>query len=73
MRPPWSQKEGVSGTKHFYWVISCPISQLFTTFLCVYQIPMTPTKASNDSQKWQKSLGYDSLFLNCENVIDRKF
>ena len=24
----WSQKEGVSGTEHFHWVISCFISQL---------------------------------------------
>ena len=39
----WSQKEGVSGTKHFYWVILCFISQLFK---CFYIREIT-TKASN--------------------------
>ena len=47
-----SQKEGMSGTKHFYWVptvwnkaISCFISPLFIMFL--YEMP---TKTSNECE-----------------------
>ena len=40
----WSQKEGLSKTKHFLWVISCFISQLFIMIL--YMCEMI-TKASD--------------------------
>ena len=39
----WSQKEGMSGIKHFYWV------PLYGTimFQYIHQIPVTSTKAIN--------------------------
>ena len=42
----WSQKEGVSGIKYFYWV---PLYRTIK-FLSKHQIPTTPTKAGNHKE-----------------------
>ena len=46
-----SLKEGVSGTKHFYWFPLHGKGNFlfhFIMFLCVHQIPVISTKAIND-------------------------
>ena len=56
----WSQKEGVSGTKHFYWVPLYGIRSFHTSFLvfsqCFY-IHEMPSKASHEQ--------YEKHNVNC--------